>query len=250
MNGCAPAAIGLGGTHLGCWWALEPGTTYGLVAVVAALGILALALWGRGPTRLLTGRRGRVPRQLELKDIPSDDIPADAREPLAYLTEKLTDLGFEIADLPARVPALQRFGHRLIVVPFVHLAERAYFLMGIEAGIHPSTQLVLHIITPLEGQQRVETSTLVALSSLRAPAKVHAQVVLDAESVEEIWSRHRRALTEHRRDERLEVTPAAWRDAAYQAYEGWVQSAVRAQRLQLEADGQMYRVRGRARSVL
>lgn len=224
--------------------------TYAVVAVAATAGILALVLWGRGPSRLLTGGRGRLPRQLELKDIPSGDIPPDAREPLAYLTEKLSDLGFEVADLPARVPALQRFGHRLIVVPFVHPEERAYFLMGIEAGIHPSTQLVLHIITPLEGQRRVETSTLLALASLRPPVKVHAQVVLDAETVEEIWSRHRRALTEHRRDERLAVTPETWRESAYQAYEGWVQSAVRAQRLQLEADGQMYRVRARPRSVL
>jgi len=224
--------------------------TYAVVALAASAGILALVLWGRGPTRLLTGRRGRLPRELELKDIPSGDIPADAREPLAYLTEKLTDLGFEVADLPSRVPALQRFGHRLIVVPFVHLDERAYFLMGIEAGIHPSTQLVLHIITPLADQRRVETSTLEVLATLRPPSKVSVQVVLDAESVEEIWSRHRRALTEHCRDERLEVTAEQWRETAYQAYGGWVQSAVRAQRLQLEADGQMYRVRARPRSVL
>lgn len=219
------------------------------IALGAFVGIVVLVLWGRGPRRLLTGRRGRLPRELDLALIPTGDIPADAHRPLEYLTAKLGDLGFEEADMPARVPALQTFAHRLIIVPFVHPEERAYFLMGIEAGLHPKTQLVLHIISLLSNGQRVETTTLGALAQLRPAAHVHAQVVLDAESVDEIWSRHRLALTRHARDQRLEVPADKWRDVTALAYDGWVQSGVRAQRLQLEQDGTMYRIRRRPRSA-
>ncbi len=219
------------------------------IALGALVGIAALLIWGRGPKRLLTGRRGRLPKVLELTDIPSGDIPSDAQQPLDYLTAKLSDLGFEVADLPARVPALQRLGHKLIIVPFVHPAEQAYFLMGIEAGLHPKTQLVLHIISQLSDGGRVETTTLPALDALTPPSDSHAQVVLDAETIDEIWSRHRRALTDHDRAARVQVHPERWQAITAEAYEGWVQSAVRAQRLQLERDGTMYRIRRRPRSA-
>jgi hypothetical protein len=213
------------------------------VALAAFVAIVLLILWGRRPTRLLSGKRGRLPKHLELAYIPTGDIPADAQRPLGYLADRLSDLGFEVADLPARVPALQRFGHRLIVVPFVHPTERAYFLMGIEGGLLPKTQLVLHIISQFTDGRRVETTTLAGLGALTAPENVNAQVVLDADTIDEIWSRHRRALTDYERDLRAEVLPDNWRTVAVQTYDGWVQSAVRAHRLQLEPDGIMYRIR-------
>ncbi len=213
------------------------------VALAAFTAIVLLILWGRRPTRLLSGKRGRLPKHLELAYIPTGDIPADAQRPLGYLAGRLSDLGFEVADLPARIPALQRFGHRLLIVPFVHPGERAYFLMGIEAGLLPKTQLVLHIISLFTDERRVETTTLQALDLLSAPDNVQAQVVLDADTIDEIWSRHRRVLTEYERDLRAEALPDDWRTAAVLAYDGWIQSAVRAQRLQLEPDGIMYRVR-------
>ena len=97
---------------------------------------------------------------------------------------------------------------------------------------------------------RDRTSTLSPLEALRRPPDVEAQVVLDAESVEEIWSRHRLALGRHERGERLAVDPEAWRRYAAEAYEGWVQSAVRSQRLQHDANGQMYKVRPRPKGVV
>ena len=107
---------------------------------------------------------------------------------------------------------------------------------------------MLHIITPLSGGRRVETTTLEPLESLIRPTDVDVRVVLDAESVEEIWSRHRLALNNHERAERVSVDPDHWRDLASSAYEGWLQAAVRSQRLQL--DGEMYKVRGRPKSVI
>lgn len=219
------------------------------VAAAAFLGIVALLVWGRRPPPWLGGRRGRLPRQLELDALEDPPIPADAEAPLDYLTRRLSDLGFEPAGHPARVPALHRLGHRVLVVPFVHPHERAYFLMGIDAGRGAKSQLILHIISELTDGRRVETSTLEALDQFRAASNVDAQVVLDAESVDEIWSRHRLALTRYRRELRAEVPYQAWPAAARDAYEGWVRAAVRAQRLQLDADGQMYKVRARPRSV-
>jgi hypothetical protein len=222
---------------------------YATVAAAAFACIVALLIFGR-PSRLFTGGRGRLPRRFEVRDIPTGDIPADAQKPLDFLTEKLTALGFEVADLPVRVPALQSFGYRLLIVPFVNRDECSVFLMGIEAGLHPRTQLMLHIITPLEGGRRVETTTLEPLETLIRPKDVDVRVVLDAESVEEIWSRHRLALNNHERAERIPVDPDGWRELAAEAYDGWVQAAVRSQRLQLEKNGEMYKVRGRPKSVI
>lgn len=223
--------------------------TYALLAGAAFAGILVLL--ASGPTsRLFIGGRGRLPKRFEVKDIANRDIPLDARRPLEFLERRLGLLGFVVAGSPARVPAFQTLGHRLLIVPFVHTKERTFFLMGIEAGLHPRTQLMLHIITPLSEGRRVETSTLAPLDSLRQPDKVAARVVLDADTVEEIWSRHRRALCEYQRGERDSVTAESWYLHAASAYEGWVQSAVRAQRLELVANGKMYRIRARPKSPI
>lgn len=219
------------------------------VAVASFLGVVGLLLWGRAPTRLMTRRRGRLPRQLELEEITPHEIPSDAQAPLSFLAARLKELGFEPAGPPTRVPPLQRYGHRVAVVPFVHEDEGAYFLMAIEAGLHPKSQLVLHIISPFEDGRRVETSTLGVLEQLRSASNVDSRVVLDAESVDEIWSRHRLALTRHRRELRAPVPADGWRHVAQEAYLAWVQSAVRAQRLQLDPKSEMYRVRSRPRSV-
>jgi hypothetical protein len=228
---------------------VEPDLYYATVALAAFTCIVALVIFGR-PSRLFTGGRGRLPRRFEVKDIPTGDIPADAQRPLDFLTDKLSSLGFEVADLPVRVPALQSFGYRLLIVPFVHRDEGTVFLMGIEAGLHPRTQLMLHIITPLSEGRRVETTTLEPLEGLIRPKDVDVRVVLDAESVEEIWSRHRLALNNHERSARAGVDPDHWRELASAAYDGWVQAAVRSQRLQLEKNGEMYKVRGRPKSVI
>jgi hypothetical protein len=186
-----------------------------------------------------------------VKDIPNSDIPSSAKQPLEFLTSKLGSLGFRPADLPVRVPALQSFGYRLLLVPFAHVEESTFFLMGIEQHLLPRSELMLHIITPLNGRRRVETTTLGALETLaHPPDTVGLRVVLDADSVEEIWSRHRLALSGHQRSERQTITPEEWRDHAAAAYDAWVQSAVRAQRLQLESNGQTYRVRGRPKSFI
>lgn len=228
---------------------MEADPIYVGVAVFAFAGILSILLFGR-PSRLFSGGRGLLPKKFEVKDIPTGDIPEDAQKPLDFLTEKLAGLGFEVADLPVRVPALQSFGYRLLIVPFIHRAESTVFLMGIEAGLHPRTELMLHIITPIKGDRRVETTTLEPLSSVIRPANVEVQIVVDAETVEEIWSRHRLALNNHVRADREPVEAERWREIVSLSYDGWLQAAVRSQRLQLDKTGEMYRIRGRPKSVI
>jgi hypothetical protein len=222
-----------------------------LFAAVALLCFAGIVLLLARPSGLFSGGgRGRLPKHFIVKDIPSGDIPSSARRPLDFLTRKLSSLGFATADLPVRVPALQGFGYRLLLVPFANVEESTFFLMGIEQHLVPRTELMLHIITPLSGGRRVETTTLAALENLMHPQNVDLRVVLDAESVDEIWSRHRLALQAHERGERAPVGPEQWREYAAAAYEAWLQSGVRAQRLMLEADGETYRIRSRPKSFI
>jgi hypothetical protein len=192
---------------------------------------------------LFTGGAGRIPKRFIVKDIPTQEIPTDARRPLDFLSDRLKRLGFEAADLPVRVPALQSFGHRVVLVPFVHRGESAIFLMGIESRWAPRAELMLHILTPMKNAKRVETSTLAALRHIKPPESVDVRVVLDAGSVDEIWSQHRRALTKYERADRLPVEPDAWKAPVAQAYDAWVEAAVRAQRLRLDPDGATYHLR-------
>lgn len=228
---------------------MEPNPLHIALVLVAVAGV-ALLLFQR-PRGLFTGAKRRLPKRFDVKDIASGDIPSSAKRPLDFLAAKLTTLGFQVADLPVRVPDLQSFGYRLLLVPFVHLEESTFFLMGIEQHLLPHSELMLHIITPLEGKRRVETTTLDVLEMLAHPPEtVGLRVVLDADSVEEIWSRHRLALQKYQRAERVAVSAEDWRIHAAAAYDAWVQSAVRAQRLQLEANGRTYRVRGRPKSII
>jgi hypothetical protein len=213
---------------------IELDLPYVLVAGLALAGIVLLLA---RPSGLFSGGgSGRLPKRFVVKDIATGDIPTGARRPLEFLTKKLA--------------ALQSFGHRLLLVPFVHEVESTFFLMGIEQHLLPKTELMLHIITPLSEGRRVETTTLPALQNLAQPPRVESRVVLDAESVDEIWSRHRLALQAHERSERAPIEAGQWRQYAAQTYEGWLQSGVRAQRLMLDANGETYRVRSRPKSFI
>jgi hypothetical protein len=227
---------------------MEPNPLHIALAILALAGIVLLLQRPRG---LFTGGKRRLPKRFDVKDIASNDIPSSAKRPLDFLAAKLGSLGFQVADLPVRVPDLQSFSYRLLLVPFVHVEESTFFLMGIEQHLLPQSELMLHIITPLDGKRRVETTTLGVLETLvHPPDTVGLHIVLDADSVEEIWSHHRLELQKYQRAERQTVTPEDWRTHAAAAYDAWVQSAVRAQRLQLESNGRTYRVRGRPKSII
>jgi hypothetical protein len=229
--------------------AMEGRTGYLLVLLVALGGILALLRLGRSGG-LFTGGRGRLPRAFAVAPAGEADIPPEAALPIRYLGEKLATLGFVPAGAPVRVPVLDRRAYRLLLAPFAHLEERAFFVMGIESGLGSGVQLMLHLVTPLAGGRRVETTTLAPLESVARPPRVEAQVVLDAGSVEEVWSRHRRALSRHPRADRVAVEASDWEAQVAACYEAWLQTGVRAQRLMLESNGVMYRVRARPRSVV
>lgn len=226
----------------------------GLNPFMVALAIFVLAGlaaygWLRRSAGLFTGRRARLPQALETSPVSGDAVPIDARAPLDYLTRRLEGLGFVPGGGPVRVPAFERAGHRLLLAPFVHVGEGAYFFMGIEAGVAPRSELMLHIVTPLTDGRRVETSTLPSLTAVRPPVAVDLRVVTDADSVEEIWSRHRRALTAYERKERAGATEGGWPSCVVETYRDWLQAAVRAHRLVLDPARGWYRVRPRPRGA-
>lgn len=228
---------------------MDPIAFYVAIAVAGSLGIFALLAFDR-PSRLFGRRAVRLPRTFDVLPIAEEHIPEDARRPLDQLVSRLGPVGFRRAGPPARIAALQTFGYRILVIPFVHVDERTYFLLGIEGGLRQRSHLMLHIITPLSDGRRVETTTIEPLAALIRPERVDPQVVVDAESVAEIWSRHRLALNRYERNTRASVAPEGWSEMAATAYEDWIQSAVRSQRLQLESNGEMYRVRRRPKSVV
>lgn len=208
-----------------------------LVGVAGALILLWL-----GRPALLSGGRGLLPRSFQVVELGGVQVPLDVRQPLAYLSERLGRLGFTPADLPVRVPAVSGWGRHLLLVPFVHEAERALFIMGIESRLVGSSQIMLHILTPLAGSRRVETTTLAGLDEVIRPPGVEVEVALDANTVEEIWSRHRLALNRYERAARATVAPTEWRGLAALAYEAWLQSALRSNRLELDPSGEAYRI--------
>jgi len=214
-----------------------------LLAIVALAGALALVVAGWASGGAFSSGASRIPKRFEVIDVADEGLPLETQRLIASLSEKLVRLGFARADHPARVPAFDGLGRQLSLVPFAHAAEGALFLMGVEARLPGRAELMLHIITPLTRGRRIETSTLGALQLIRPPGAVDLRVVLDAGSVEEIWSRHRRALTCYERGERETVAPAEWRVLAGAAYEAWVEAALRAQRLKLTGDGHCYRLR-------
>ncbi len=219
--------------------AVAGGALVGIVAILATSALDWLRL-----------SRMRLPRRLSFERVETSDLPEDAQAPLDFLRARLRPLGFTELDGPVLLSSLNQAGHQLWLVPFVHEDERAYFFLGIDAAISPSSELAIHIVTPLARGRRVETTTLEVLGQLIRPEAVAAQVVLDADSVEEIWSRHRKALTRYERAERLEVEAGDWPPLARAAYETWLRAAVRSQRLILDHNQQMYRVRRRPGRLL
>ncbi|MEL6184794.1 MAG: hypothetical protein AAFU79_09235, partial [Myxococcota bacterium] len=164
-------------------------------------------------------------------------------------SERLTRLGCTVADLPVRVPAVSGLGQQLLLVPFVHLDERALFVMGIESRLVGESQLMLHILTPISGRRRVETSTLAGLEHVVRPPGVEVHIALDASTVDEIWSRHRLALTRYERASRELIEPEDWRRHAAVAYEAWLQAALRSNRITLDGRGDAYRILGQPRPL-
>ena len=152
------------------------------------------------------------------------------------------DLGFRPSETAFRVPALERHKHQLLLIPFVHPHDQSLFLMGIDSRWSPRADLMLHILTPLTGDRRVETTTLGALQLIRPPVGVDLNVVLDADKVEEIWSRHRLALNRYERDARQPFGDD-WQELLRASYGSWVKAALRAQRLALTKDEAVYRLR-------
>jgi len=189
------------------------------------------------------GSRSRIPKDFVVFDVPESEVPFDARQPLRYLGEKLQTLGFERIHSTVRVPTRRYRGRQLLLVPFVHVQESALFLMGIEPSWPPRSELMLHIITPLTKDRRVETSTLAGLMEISPPSAVALNVVLDAESIEEIWSRHRKALTDFERSERGRVPDSDWLSLVSNAYTAWVEAGLNAKRLSLVKDKAAYRFR-------
>ncbi len=218
---------------------------------VCALALAAfLTLLFRRQKGLISGGKGRLPKHFEVEEVSFKRIPEDAEEPLKFLTERLHALGFERASHSVEVTALAQGHYRVLLVPFAHESESALFFMGIESPGRQRAHLMLHIITPLSEGRRVETTTLEGLKELRQPPEVALQIVTEADSIDEVWSRHRRALAEHQRSERQAVRLGTWQTLAASAYEAWLRSAVLSQRLELEPSGTMYRLRPRPRRTV
>jgi|GEM_PF-2591161 len=216
-----------------------------LVSIVALAGVSAyfIAFLMRPEGLFHGGSRSRIPKRFEVFDVSESEIPFDARQPLQYLGEKLSSLGFERIHSTVRLPTRKYRGRHLLLVPFVHARESALFLMGIEPGWPPRSELMLHIITPMTESRRVETSTLGGLLEITPPVSVALNVVLDADSIEEIWSRHRRSLTEFKRAERLSIPQSDWLGLVSDAYSAWVAAGLHANRLSPLKNQAAYRFR-------
>lgn len=214
--------------------------------VVAALAVLTLAIL------LFTRSHGffndpsaRLPKSLALQSTPVERLPLSIARLGQTLGDKLVRAGFRPPLGVWRVVRGPRVSYRVYLFPFVHPDESALFVMTVAGHWSHRPELMLHIITPLGGERRVETSTLLALRELRAPPLVDLRVVADAGSVEEIWSQHRRALQSYQREERGPVGEETWEALFRECYKAWLESAVRAQRLRFAGNDQIYRVRER-----
>ena len=211
------------------------------VLLIGVLGAAGLLLMGR--PALLSGGRGRLPKSFETSELGPIQLPKDTREPIAYLAESLGRLGFLEADPPVRVHAQTGLWRHLLLVPFIHPEEQALFILGIESVPFANSEMMLHILSPMADRQTVETTTLVGLDELVRPPGTDLSVVIDAESVEEIWSHHRRALTRHERALRRPVTKANWRSHVSTTYDSWLVAALKCNRLTLDSAGEAYRIR-------
>jgi len=221
---------------------MEPGQIL-LVVLLAGVAAYSLTYLIRPAGLFHGGSASRIPKDFVVFDVSESEVPLDARQPLRYLGEKLHTLGFERIHSTVRVPTRRYRGRQLLLVPFIHVQESALFLMGIEPSWPPRSELMLHIITPLTQARRVETTTLAGLMEITPPTEIDLNVVIDADSIEEIWSRHRRALTDYERSERIKVPNSDWLSLVSSAYRDWVQAGVQAKRLSLTKNQAAYRFR-------
>lgn len=214
--------------------------------VVAGLAVLTLAilLFTRSHG-FYTDPSARLPKSLELKPTALERLPAAITRLGSVLGQKLVGAGFQPALGVWKVARGPRLSYRVYLFPFIHPGESSLFVMSVAGHWGHRPELMLHIITPLEGDRRVETSTLLALRELRAPPLVDLRVVVDASTVEEIWSQHRRALFDYQREERRPVDAEGWQALFGASYKAWLEAAVRAQRLRFAGSDQVYRVRER-----
>ena len=214
--------------------------------MVAALAVFTLGIL------LFTRSHGfysdpaaRLPKSPELRPVAMERLPVAVLRLGQALGEKLVRSGFQPVKDVWKLAKRPRWAHGVYLFPFVHPDESAMFVMSVASSWASRPELMLHIITPLEGDRRVETSTLMALRELRAPPLVDLRVVVDANTVEEIWAHHRRALFGYQRQERLPVDESTWRNLFENTYRAWLEGAIRAQRLQFAGSDQVYRIRER-----
>ncbi len=215
---------------------------------VGAIGVVVFLIIKR--PALLSSGQGRLPKRFELVELGGVKVPKDVREPLAYLSASLGRMGFIAVAEPLRAPAMTGFGRHLLLVPFIHPKEEALFIMGIESQVLGSSEMMLHIISPLSEGRSIETTTLTGLADMARPPGVDARFVIDADSIEEIWSRHRLALTEHERSSRATVTATNWRKHAGATYDAWLRAALRANRITLDLRSNSYRIRSLPRRAV
>lgn len=218
--------------------------SYFLVVAALAVATLAILLFTRSHG-FYSDPSARLPKSLDLRPFALERLPVSVTRLGQALGERLTRAGFTPALGAFKVVGGPRFTYRVFLFPFVHADESALFVMSVASSLIHRPELMLHIITPLEGERRVETSTLMALKELRAPPLVDLRVVVDASTVEEIWSQHRRALLGYQREERQVVDATNWTRIFEGSYRAWLDAAVRAQRLQFAGNDQVYRIRER-----
>ncbi|MBK8010559.1 MAG: hypothetical protein IPK13_04370 [Deltaproteobacteria bacterium] len=224
-------------------------TSRALAVILLALISLLITLILRRPNRLFSGGRHALPQKLDLVPLESDQVNEEASQLLGFLEGRLRGFGFERAGPISQALRPDRSKYRYLVVPFVQADEATVLLTAVETAAHARAELMLHFVTRMSGDRTVETSTLTGLGEIPPPPGVELVVVLDAGSVDEIWSLHRRALTRHARRERMPTAGADCIPLATATYAAWIQAAVRAQRLRLGKPG-TYRIRTRPRSTV
>ncbi|MGF1508841.1 MAG: hypothetical protein ACFB9M_04975 [Myxococcota bacterium] len=203
-----------------------------------AVGVAAW-LW-RAPAGVFTGGRVHLPQKLRIRPVTRSRVPRDATIPVAYLSQRLNDLGFRPYEPVLALPDFQRWGRRLVALAYVHPDERAVFLMAVASSWMGRSELMLHLITPLTGERRVETTTLSTLRRLGPPEKTTLNVVDEVERVEEVWSAHRMSLTNFERREREALRSVE--ELVRATYDGWLAAGVTAGRLALDPSTRMYRM--------
>jgi hypothetical protein len=220
-------------------------TSFLIVAIAA--GVVALAIQYIYAAGFFESPGVRLPKDLRLTDVLSQPLPISAHRPIRALSDKLIKNGFSGLIGLWRAKGIRRFAHRVYLAPYVHEDESVLLLLTLVSSWRPRVEIMLHLITPLSDGRRVETSTLGVLRDIRPPTEVDYRSAADAVTVEELWSRHRRALTDYQRSERLPLQAEDWQTWVEASYASWLQAAIRAQRILLANTHttSVYRIRER-----